>query len=666
MSGRETNTTQATSGSNPGHNIANALDGIRRLQELPPTGFASLWGSPLLPLLLPGCVSSGPDDAPSAESTSPPPLYPYALRRGDFDQDASGAKQFFYEGAERSTANGDTVPDSATAGYVKDLQDLLKTLGFAIVDRDTSGIFGWYTFFALREFQIYAHWENLAQAPAALDATKTSLSEQYTVVVNTQEYNGPVSGVANADTQIALKAWRDNRWRCPVLVEAWNMNSTTGRTAIYQDNSINKNNLWHFNDVTSSTPRMFARDFSERYTLTATQTAETVNNPGTSGSASTPPFVVVGDYAKYLTWSGPRSAPSYDHCWEDSAITAEKLIGKAWGDLTDPQKSTYKMVRAVSETECFGQFDSINAYDDAAVSIGPCHWTLCQLGLGTPYQGEFMPFLAYFEKKFPAVFQQTVGQWGIRATHQGEKQNHQDDTAETWGTDGGAFDNWAQRKMEGWIAFQNEQGDYDPLDKGQNLDAKQSANQPVTSAERTRDQQVKADTKAITAYFRSWHMFYRLMMLARTVSEFQQSMWGYSRIRLQGILEAKWDTGSTRTIGDYFKSEKSAALLTRWHIKYPSDVLSSGKATSKLRKLVTDANFSNSDPSAWGDTEEATLITALETALKGKKSDKNWKDQVDKILNWQSEAADTGGNAVSLSGGYNTRKLDLTDLDSPF
>ena len=41
--------------------------------------------------------------------------------------------------------------------------------------------------------------------------------------------------------------------------------------------------------------------------------------------------------------------------------------------------STYKVVRAVAEVEAIGFFDGINGYDNAFLSMGPCHWTMGRL-----------------------------------------------------------------------------------------------------------------------------------------------------------------------------------------------------------------------------------------------------------------------------------------------
>ena len=61
-------------------------------------------------------------------------------------------------------------------------------------------------------------------------------------------------------------------------------------------------------------------------------------------------------------------------------------------------------MRAVAEQECIGFFDGINAYDNAFVSLGVCHWTL---GIVFPKgieRGELLGFLAYLRAVEPAAF----------------------------------------------------------------------------------------------------------------------------------------------------------------------------------------------------------------------------------------------------------------------
>ena len=46
--------------------------------------------------------------------------------------------------------------------------------------------------------------------------------------------------------------------------------------------------------------------------------------------------------------------------------------------------STFRVIKAISELECMGVLDGMNAYDSAILSGGPVHWTL---GLGKDEDG---------------------------------------------------------------------------------------------------------------------------------------------------------------------------------------------------------------------------------------------------------------------------------------
>src|SRR4051794_4619174 len=110
----------------------------------------------------------------------------YALRLGDDDS----IKQW----------GGSPHPGDPPATYVKDLQDRLRALGFGLLtfragqSGDPDGHFGYWTAFAVREFQIYA------TAPfAAKDEGHPGGVLAYTAVkkdkTKKQIYAGPISGV---------------------------------------------------------------------------------------------------------------------------------------------------------------------------------------------------------------------------------------------------------------------------------------------------------------------------------------------------------------------------------------------------------------------------------------------------------------------------------------
>src|SRR5262245_57943939 len=104
---------------------------------------------------------------------------------------------------------------------ITQLQQDLAELGFKLVG-PADGQLGRSTFWAIREFQIYAKMPSVAQESGTGSGRYVDRLQQ---VVNTQRYTGPVSGVANTATLELMAHWRQHRWRCPVVVEAWQMSN---------------------------------------------------------------------------------------------------------------------------------------------------------------------------------------------------------------------------------------------------------------------------------------------------------------------------------------------------------------------------------------------------------------------------------------------------------
>jgi len=117
--------------------------------------------------------------------------------------------------------NTDLHFGSADTASVQQLQTTLATLGFSLVNHDAPGDFGLATFWAVREFQSYASMNTVAvearpSAPVYADRLDP-------VPTGTERFAGPVSGVVDANTRVALEAWLDSKFRCPVVIEAWRM-----------------------------------------------------------------------------------------------------------------------------------------------------------------------------------------------------------------------------------------------------------------------------------------------------------------------------------------------------------------------------------------------------------------------------------------------------------
>jgi hypothetical protein len=414
-------------------------------------------------------------------------------------------------------------------------------------------------------------------------------------------YTGPVSGVVNAATRSALVYWLDNRLRCPVVISAYTVDAAGTRTGVFAGHE----NVWQYREVPNAAPRFFARDFSGYYTLP----------PGRNPDD----LIVVGDYTPALT-GGPRSMPPA-HTWAEAEILPEHLVGAQLAELNAAQRSTFKVVRAVSEVECIGFFDSINAYDTGFVSLGPCHWTLAILFGGVMNEGELGSYLAYLRHADPEAFQAAVGFFGVRID-------------ENWFQggidDGSALYVAGQRKYTGWVSLQDETNNF--------------VRRPLTQDEAN--------------YFRSWHWIYRFEMAGRTIEGYRRRMWDMARIRLRDILSARWptaahvpdvpaDAGGTRRamVGDVYTSERAMAMLLRWHVNMPATVFSGGVAANRLANAFQRASIppAAGNPATWTDAHEASLIQGIRdevTAL----GNANLIDTINQVDAWPAWAAGGAAN----------------------
>jgi RHS repeat-associated protein len=508
-----------------------------------------------------------PPPAPAA----PPPAVPpapgarryggYDLRRGDRDATVR------YGGAVRSAAGGDTLPAQGETPYVRQLQQDLRELGFAVVGT-ADGAFGRHVDWAVREFQAHAKMDHLAQEAAGGTGDYV---DRLSRVANTARYTGPVSGTVNLATREVLRTWLVNRWRCPVVIGAWNL-AAGSPTSVFQGHE----NVWLAGEVTSPTPRMYARDFSRYYTLPP-------------GYGEDDP-IVLGDHVSYLSWDGPRSLPPR-HTWPEAELLPEHLVGTPLGGLGPAQRSTFKVVRAAAEVECIGYFDSVNSYDNAFVSLGPCHWTLGIVGAGGAVEeGELCGYLAYLRSADPDAFRRVFEFFGARVD-------------EDWVNPAGVANGErlfakGSRKYAGWVALQQEDGSF--------------ARMPQTEADGD--------------WFKSWHWFYRFVMAGRTVEGFRRRMWHLARVRLRDIRATPWGTGAgvpdvpdgqggvrPATVGDVYTSERAMGMLQRWHIRFPAHVVAGGEAGTRLRGAFGRAAIpaSAGDPTQWTDAHQAALVQGL-------------------------------------------------------
>lgn len=540
----------------------------------------------------------------------------FNLRRGDEDGQQNNTPPT-WGGAQQAAGNAQggggaqnqqpVAPNAGGQGanalnvpqHVRQLQEDLRELGFLIAPEPQQNVaaeFDRRTEWAVREFQIYAKMDNVAQEDTQSDAQR--YVDRLAQVANNQQYNGPISGVVNQDTRAAIQHWLDNEWRCPVVIEAWNMQGGNR-------NNVHTENIWLHDEVNTAAPRMYARDFSYYYTL-----------PQGRNNAD---LRVVGDWQQYLRWNGPRSIPPR-HIWGEGEILPEDLVGTPWAQLGGAQQSTFRVVRAVSEVECLGFFDSVNSYDNAFVSVGPCHWTLGIAkagGNGAVSDGELCGYLAYLREVDQGAFDEAFGDFGARPSTQ-------------WNNNGANLFSAGSRKYAGWLEHQVETGPAVGALQTQWQDLPTAANQ-------------NAEDEA--NYFKTWHWFYRFVMAGRTIDGYRERMWHMARVRLRDIRNVAWGQGvanvggNPATIGDVFTSERATAMILRLHIRGPAWVVSGGNAGARLTGALNRAQNAqnqlawNGDPSQWTDQHEAALIAGLTNELAANAS-QGVQDTVDYVRQW--------------------------------
>lgn len=536
----------------------------------------------------------------------------FDLRIGDRDRDksVSGSKHIY--GGKQIDPTTLPQPDP---GHVKQLQMDLKKFGFAIVGKP-DGSFGARTEFALREFQIYARLQNVAHLKPN-PTPSSDYADTLETISNQDPHRGPVTGSADAETRIRLKLWSEKNYRCPVVIEAWQMKGGKMEKCIEQ-------NLWHSKDLRDSKPRMFARDFSGRY-----GGAWPLVPDGRTDRA------VVGEYTgnKTSRYVGGPVSMAPKHIWPSAEILPDNLVGKEWKNMSTAERSTFRVIRTISEVEASGYFDSVNAWDTAVLSLGCYHHTILLLAYNKEKnqwildKGEFGANLVYIKKKFPNAYARFATECGI-------------DVKEDWDLNRGEMYVNSLCKYEAWIRLQDQDGNW-----------------------------TNANDLKYAEYFRSWHWFYRAQMAMRTDTDLQKSFWLMTRIRIRDVLGKPWPkddklrykkAGGDRaaTIGDVFKSEVATALIVRWHVNRPANVV--GKERF-LSKIYAATKITETNTAIWTNEDEEKLIQAIIKLLESDLSagpNQLFKDF--KIINgWPK----TQGVLHGLSGLSNLRnKVDKNGM----
>lgn len=435
------------------------------------------------------------------------------------------------------------------------LGEQLRAIGFGPLEGKTS------VERALREFQIAATADLAATAITGADAEKVGSRDfrALVAVANSARYEGPNSGRANMETRACIRRWVDLGQRSPILISAFEWNAA--KTEVAKDEIAKFNDVWDRYEVEDTKLRMFAADF------TRVNAGKTIDEKG---------LEPIGQYSvitkKNIGGPGPLTITKASRSelaefrpgrvgFDEKTLAEAKL-----GDKNYAAASTFRIIRAVSEIECLGYLDQINAYDDAGISFGPCHWSLGGLkkkGKKTKptddckEEGElggFATYLHYLDSLKSGQEVDVFASQGLMPLLSGKT------TAEAAAR---SQSNAANKWPLGWID-----------DRGKS--------RPMTFAD-------------ILEAVPTWRNFYRWVDIGRRHDDIGTAAWKMSLRRLHQLLSVGFPRNLLTpehqkampkpTLGDIFTSELAVALLLRWHVKVPNTVVKTEK--QKMGKTET-------------------------------------------------------------------------------
>ena len=535
-----------------------------------------------------------------------------------------------------------------------DLATQLAELGYAFVINPKFATPELRLELGLREFQTYAKLANTAQVA---DPTKPFYGDRLKMVPLPDAHKlltESVTGAATPRTLELVQIWIDQKYRCPVVIECWGSEQTTvGKTPWWTRIGTQKGkpadrpfgeNIWLWDDpqkfdAARKGRRMYVRDFSGRFDSTPVYTRFV--DPKW-------PRLLLGRQNHDLTATPVQDGPLNDKSSKQVAVevTPLTLTGGEYDALSAEAKITYRVIRAVSEAECQGFFDTINCWDKALVSIGLCHWTIAHFdkdrnGNEVFQRGELEALLAYAKHRDPAILRTITGDTGVEPTN-------------GWHDVDRTILNTDLRKYESQFSQINR-----VEENGKFVEKLQ----PVPA---NRDR---------LNFFRSWHWFYRFEMACRTSSDLHRRMWDMARFRLQDIRRApvgidgiKNGAGEPARFGDVFTCEQSLVWLMEWHVLAPSDVFRAGKASDGLKSIINQSGVVLTRPTnTWTNDDEQKLLKSIKA-----KSPAPIKERFKLAFNCsqlrECKHPDAAlGNPIQLSNARNSFKLDVFDLEtSPF
>ncbi|MBO9110008.1 hypothetical protein J5288_14920 [Agrobacterium sp. S2/73] len=479
---------------------------------------------------------------------------------------------------------------AAVAALKMRLEELGFNMVFDVGDQPTN----WLRH-ALREFQIYARFSTVAQEKSE-NVTGKRWLDRLKPVVNDDRYVGPVDGVLSAEVQKCLDYWATKKFRCPVVTEIYVNRGQPVWLSLDGDADAIHGNYWRYDD-----PRIVRfvdhADKTDRDPLGKLQIRICDLSGLFEARHGTDPRQLVksGRIRQHGEWRGGFTADSRTMS-STGEVLPDLLIGKAWKDITsDAVKSSFRVARVVAERECLGYFQSVNGYDDAWISLGPCHWTLAIGNSKTKLppsteaaEGELPAFLAYWTGQDPAGASEKLTEtFALTPT-----------PAWPAGKAGTVAGSWGARNYTGRLRWQS-----GPIDG------------TASTGNITRVEDLD--------WFRTTHWFWRFLALSRNVETFRRRQWDMIRLRMRDILAYELDpsdrpgatVGTKRVpVSVLFTSEASVALLLRCHIRKAGFLSHTKFQHPSLRLALAFAGISEPDPRKWSNPEETLLIEGMMAA----------------------------------------------------
>ncbi|RWP46260.1 hypothetical protein [Mesorhizobium sp.] len=474
--------------------------------------------------------------------------------------------------------------DQSVVALTADLAVTLAGLGFNVFfAADPAEAQARWLGHAVREFQIYASMDYVARERQGTTADRWL--DRLERIQNASRYTGPKNGDPQAAGMAAcLQLWETNRYRCPVVVDAFyeNKNVLTplpaGAGGVF-------GNYWRYDD-----PRIteFLGGDRTRAKLIRIRVCDLTGHFVSPHGAKPEDMSRAGGVAyRPGGWFG-----GFTQQGEDAfEILPETLTEQTWSAMTRPAtRATFRVVRVVSEFECGARFDGLNAYDDAAFSFGPCHWALAPTGRVVrplpnyaAQPGEASGYLAYWT--------------GVEAADSTTKLQTPFSVKfkPVWpaGSAGSSKPSWkATRNYVGRIDWPQED---------------------TTAGDPGKRQLGDLD------WLRTTHWFWRLLGLSRYVPSFRRRQWDMARLRLRDILAFEIDPRDRPTqqpgtnkvrLDRMFTSETAVAVLMRCHVRSGVFLHRNNYAGPSLRLALAFADLPTNHAN-WGDPEEAVLIEGM-------------------------------------------------------